>query len=205
MFQEILVNSFRGQSFTKTLPANSRTGQKHELRKFEIYTTETVCDHFSETTERNFLTLSSYYKNTIPSATSLRGVYEFQHTSNLTNLTLTTLFSSPGWPFWSDYFSRSYAPLNLENSKYILLKQFVTASSLKLLTGAIWQIWPWRLFLAHLAVSRMSFYHHFASGVRPSVRPSSVRRQLFIQRSSPLELLDQLKPNLVTMDLHFNM
>jgi hypothetical protein len=41
---------------------------------------------------------------------------------------------------------------------------------------AIWQIWPWRLFLAHLAVSRMSFCHHFASGVRPSVRPSSVRR-----------------------------
>jgi hypothetical protein len=65
MFQEILVNSFRGQSFTKTLPANSRTGQKHELRKFEIYTTETVCDHFSETTERNFLTLSSYYGHNI--------------------------------------------------------------------------------------------------------------------------------------------
>ena len=35
-------------------------------------------------------------KNIIPPATSLRGVYEFQHTSNLTNLTLTTLFSSPG-------------------------------------------------------------------------------------------------------------
>ena len=66
---------------------------------------------------------------------------------------------------------------------------------------AIWQIWPWRLFLAHLAVSRMSFCHHFASVVRPSVRPSSVRRKLFIQRSSPLKLLDQLKPNLVTMVL----
>ena len=35
-------------------------------------------------------------KNIISSATSLREVYEFQHTSNLTNLTLTTLFSSPG-------------------------------------------------------------------------------------------------------------
>ena len=28
-------------------------------------------------------------RNSIPSATSLRGVYEFQHTSNLTNLSLT--------------------------------------------------------------------------------------------------------------------
>jgi hypothetical protein len=35
MFQEIPVNSFRGQSFTKTLPANSRTGQIHSaLRNF---------------------------------------------------------------------------------------------------------------------------------------------------------------------------
>jgi hypothetical protein len=42
--------------------------------------------------------------------------------------------------------------------------------------------------------------HHFAS-VRPSVPPSSDRRKLFIQRSSPLKLLGQLKPNLVTMIL----
>ena len=35
MFQEILVNSFRGQSLTKTSPANSRTGQQHyTLRNF---------------------------------------------------------------------------------------------------------------------------------------------------------------------------
>jgi hypothetical protein len=33
-----------------------------ELWKFEIYTTKTVCDRFfSETTERNFLKLGSYY------------------------------------------------------------------------------------------------------------------------------------------------
>jgi hypothetical protein len=42
--------------------------------------------------------------------------------------------------FWSDYFSRSCAPLNLENSKYILLKQFVIASSLKLLNGISWNL-----------------------------------------------------------------
>jgi hypothetical protein len=35
-----------------------------ELRTFEICTTETVCDRFfSETTERNFLKLGSYYGN----------------------------------------------------------------------------------------------------------------------------------------------
>ena len=84
-------------------------------------------------------------KNSIPSATSLRGEYEFQHTSNLTNLTLTTLFSSPG------------------------------CSQGELLPS--------------LCVRR------------PSVRPSSIRRKLFIQRSSPLKLLGQLKPNLVTMVL----
>jgi hypothetical protein len=65
MFQEIPFNSFRGESLTKTLPMDSRTGQKHfTLRNFvaEIYTTETVCDRFfSETTERNFLKLGSYY------------------------------------------------------------------------------------------------------------------------------------------------
>jgi hypothetical protein len=33
-------------------------------------------------------------------------------------------------------------------------------------------------------------------GIRLSVRPSIVRRKLF-QKSSPLKLLDQLKPNLV--------
>ena len=54
MFQVIPFNSFRGESLKKTLPTDSRTGQKH-------YTL----------------------------ATSLRGVYEFQHTSNLTNLSLT--------------------------------------------------------------------------------------------------------------------
>ena len=54
MFQEIPFNSFRGESLSKTLPTDSRTGQKH-------YTL----------------------------ATSLRGVYAFQHTSNLTNLSLT--------------------------------------------------------------------------------------------------------------------
>ena len=83
------------------------------------------------------------------SATSLRGVYEFQHTSNLTNLSLT-------------------------------------------------------LFLAHLTVARVIFCHHFASVVRPSIRPSSVRRKLFIQRSSPLKLLGQLKLNLVTMVLRWS-
>ena len=106
MFQEIPFNSFRGESLTKTLPTDSRTGQKHyTLRK-----------------------------------TSLRGVYEFQHTSNLTNLTLTTLFSSPG------------------------------CSQGELLPSLC-------------------------------VRRPSVRRKLFIQRSSPLKLLGQLKPNLVTMVL----
>jgi hypothetical protein len=60
MFQEIPFNSFRGESLTKTLPTDSRTGQKHYTH-----------------------------------ATSLREVHEFQHTSNLTNLTLTTLLSSP--------------------------------------------------------------------------------------------------------------
>jgi hypothetical protein len=86
-------------------------------------------------------------KNIIPSATSLHGAYEFQHTSNLTNLNLTTLFSSPGC--------------------------------------------SQRDILPSLCVRR------------PSVRPS-VRRKLFIQRSSPLKLLGQLKPNLVTMVLRWS-
>jgi hypothetical protein len=77
-------------------------------------------------------------RNSIPSATSLRGAYEFQHTSNLTNLSLT-------------------------------------------------------LFLAHLAVAKVIFCHRFASVV--------VRRKIFIQISSHLKLLGQLKPNLVTMVL----
>jgi hypothetical protein len=42
-------------------------------------------------------------------------------------------------------------------------------------------------FLAHLAKGQVSFCHHLAS---------VVRRKLF-QKSSPLKLLDQLKPNLV--------
>jgi hypothetical protein len=58
IFQEIPFNSFRGESLTKTLPTDSRTGQKHY---------------------------------TLRNLTSLRGVYEFQHTSNLTNLS-STLF-----------------------------------------------------------------------------------------------------------------
>jgi hypothetical protein len=80
MFQEIPFNSIRGESPTKTLPTNSRTGQKHY-------------------TLRNFVAWSIWRR------------------------------------FWSGYLSRSYAPLNLENSKYILLKQFVIASSLQLLNG----------------------------------------------------------------------
>ena len=56
IFQEIPFNSFRGESLTKTLPTDSRTGQKHY---------------------------------TLRNLTSLRGVYEFQHTSNLTNLSST--------------------------------------------------------------------------------------------------------------------
>jgi hypothetical protein len=58
MFQENPFNSFRGESLTKTLPTDSRTG------------------HVDVHSDREFL---------------------------------------------SDYFPRSYAPLNLENSQYLLL------------------------------------------------------------------------------------
>ena len=101
MFQEIPVNSFRGQSLTKTLPANSRTGQKHY-------------------TLRNFV----------------------------------------AWGIWISTYEQS-DKFDLEDSFAITLSP---------------------------------------SSVPPSVRPS-VRRKLFIQRSSPLKLLGQLKPNLVTMVL----
>ena len=50
------------------------------------------------------------------------------------------------------------------------------------------------VLLAHLAKGHVSFCHHLASVVRR--RPSVVRRKLF-KKSSPLKLLDQLKPNLV--------
>jgi hypothetical protein len=60
---------------------------------------------------------------------------------------------------------------------------------------AIWQIWPWRLFLAHQD-SQGELLPSFCVVVRPSVH-----RKLFIQRSSPLKLLGQLKPSLATMVL----
>ena len=96
-----------------------------------------------ESLSKTFPTTLGLVRNIMPFATSLRGVNEFQHTSNLTNLTSTTLFSSP------------------------------SCSQGELLPSLC-------------------------------VRRPSVRRKLFIQRFSPLKLLGQLKPNLVTMVLRWS-
>jgi hypothetical protein len=108
MFQEIPFNSFRGESLTKTLPSDSRTGQKHY-------------------TLRNFVAWSIWI-------TTYKQSDKFE---------LDTLISSPG------------------------CSQGDILSSL-------------------------------------SVRRPSVRRKLFIQRTSPLKLLGQLKPNLITMFLRWS-
>ena len=108
MFQEIPFNSIRGESPTKTLPTNSRTGQKHY-------------------TLRNFVAWGIWIST-----------YE-----QADKFELTTLFSSPGCG---------------------------------------------------------------QGDILPSlcVRLPSVRRKLFIQRSSPLKLLGQLKPKVVTMVLRWS-
>jgi hypothetical protein len=115
-------------------------------------------------------------RNIIPSATSLRGVYAFQHTSNLTNLSLTLFLA------------------HLAVARVIFCHRFASIVRPSVHPSVV------RPSVRRPSI-RPSSVH--PSVVRPSIRPSCVRRKLFIQRSSPLKLLGQLKQNLVTMVLRW--